>query len=296
MSSADGRTFSHHQEWGPPRHDKNDLWEVVYGNGVFVGAGGWSSPRVVVTKDGIDWQEVPAKELDDIRGPTHNLLFNGSQFAYMTMRGCLAGSSNGRGWRLLGTAELKSAGDKRYAVRSLAYGNEIYVGVGDYGVIATTADDGKSWTLQTAPGHDETRQWLSVAYGNGRFVIVGQDGYTATSTDGVTWENESTDTRFKSIGSLMWVNDHFRAIGRQHKGPLLLRTSNDGIEWRERPFRWKQEPSEVWHHGDAFYGIFGNALGGNTTIFRSKDGESWEVLPNPKQYSVRSIGYRPAVR
>jgi hypothetical protein len=59
----------------------------------------------------------------------------------------------------------------------VAYGNGLFVVVGDDGAILTSPD-GLNWTVQTSgTGID----LYGVAYGNGTFVAVGDDGAILTS-------------------------------------------------------------------------------------------------------------------
>jgi hypothetical protein len=65
----------------------------------------------------------------------------------------------------------------------VAYGNGLFVAVGDDGTILTSPD-GVSWTQRTSG----TGNLLEgVTYGNGLFVAVGKDGTILTSPDGVSW-------------------------------------------------------------------------------------------------------------
>jgi hypothetical protein len=63
------------------------------------------------------------------------------------------------------------------ALFGVAYGNGLFVAVGEGGTILTSRD-GVSWTQQTSP----TSDWLRGAtYGNGLFIAVGNGGTILTS-------------------------------------------------------------------------------------------------------------------
>ena len=71
---------------------------------------------------------------------------------------------------------------------SIAYGSQIFVAVGDGGVI-NTSPDGTTWTARTSPGTFDIKK---VVYANGVFVAVGSTSGSVSkpiirSTDGVTW-------------------------------------------------------------------------------------------------------------
>jgi hypothetical protein len=62
-------------------------------------------------------------------------------------------------------------------LNGVAYGNGLFVAVGDGGTILTSPD-GVSWTQRTS---GTSNQLNGVAYGNGLFVAVGWDGTILTS-------------------------------------------------------------------------------------------------------------------
>lgn len=88
---------------------------------------------------------------------------------------------------------------------SLAFGNGVFVAVGNAGLIFTSPD-GITWTSRTSP----LGSGLDVAFGDGLFVMVGETGQMATSTDGVTWTSRTSGfgtTKIYGVGygSGLWV-------------------------------------------------------------------------------------------
>lgn len=67
-----------------------------------------------------------------------------------------------------------------------AYGNGLWVVVGDGSVIAYSTDR-TSWTGVPLADCGGITAGYSVVYGNGRWVIVGQGSKIATSTNGTIW-------------------------------------------------------------------------------------------------------------
>src|SRR2546423_1444106 len=67
---------------------------------------------------------------------------------------------------------------------AVAYGNGLFVAVGDFGTIETSSD-GVTWTVR----HAQAATLSGVAFGNDRFVAVGSDGLTLNSQDGINWAN-----------------------------------------------------------------------------------------------------------
>jgi hypothetical protein len=123
------------------------------------------------------------------------------------------------------------------SMKSVAYGNNIYVSVGYYGAIINSPDaeqwknvktkaDNNTYTGVTAP---DSFMFNGVAYGNGRFVAVGNEGVILTSADGESWtQQESTVSASISDVSYLTFNgsDAFYAL---LKGKVL--TSTDGLTW-----------------------------------------------------------------
>ena len=53
------------------------------------------------------------------------------------------------------------------SIDSIAYGNGVWVGVGEE-KIAWSVDDGATWHFKRM----ENKNWKRVAFGNGRFVVI----------------------------------------------------------------------------------------------------------------------------
>jgi hypothetical protein len=92
----------------------------------------------------------------------------------------------------------------------LAFGNGIFVAVGDGGTIVTSTD-GMSWTPEVS-GSSELL--FNVAFGDGTFVVVGgsQQGVIFTSTDGVNWTKRNSGTS-ASLSNVAYANGTFIAVG-----------------------------------------------------------------------------------
>lgn len=107
---------------------------------------------------------------------------------------------------------------------SVAYGNHMFVAVGDYGLIKTSVD-----------GHD----WKEVGYNNGcnfrditwngsKFVAVG-DYEMAESDDGITWEYQSNGYRY--FNSVTYKGDLFVAVGDGYTASATIVKGNNSPVW-----------------------------------------------------------------
>jgi photosystem II stability/assembly factor-like uncharacterized protein len=118
------------------------------------------------------------------------------------------------------------------AVYSIAFGNGIFVAVGDAGTI-TTSTDGITWTARTA--NMGTNAMYKVVYANSLFVAVGQGGGTTNtggitySTDGITWTRKSQSiTTGASYNTVVWDGTHWIVGGTVSTNNYIYATTPGG--------------------------------------------------------------------
>lgn len=108
-------------------------------------------------------------------------------------------------------------------MNGIAFGNGIFVAVGDGGV-AFYSNDGITWTATSAG----VSSWNSVVWSGNQFVVVGLGALTLTSPDGVIWTQRSIvngSWREVAYGGGIYV-----AVG-DAVGGSGIRYSLDGITW-----------------------------------------------------------------
>ena len=90
------------------------------------------------------------------------------------------------------------------SIRSVAYGNNLWVAVG-YGGQLRTSIDGTTWTTRTSNVGTSTRI-NSVAFGNNLWVIGGGESSNPsqlrTSTDAITWTTRTSNFGDTTINSI----------------------------------------------------------------------------------------------
>jgi hypothetical protein len=134
--------------------------------------------------------------------------------------GALATSTDGATWVIqISGNEF----DPIRPIRSVAYGNNLWVAGGQYGQLRTSTD-AVTWTTQTSNFGNSTIRL--VAYGNNLWV-AGGDSEIRTSTDGTTWTTRTSTFGSYAIRSVAYGNNLWVAAG-QYGG---LRTSTDGTTW-----------------------------------------------------------------
>ena len=112
-------------------------------------------------------------------------------------------------------------------IYSAAYGDNMFVVVGDLGTVMTSSN-GITWILQNSGFLDTLGD---VTFGNGQFVIVGDSGVILTSPDAVVWTKRNSGTG-KNLFGVAWGDTgaqggRFMAVG--DSGTIL--TSRDAVSW-----------------------------------------------------------------
>lgn len=111
----------------------------------------------------------------------------------------------------------------------VVYGNGRYVEVSSYGS-ALYSDDGETW-LQSTPYGDYTGSYAyaNLLYANGKFYAFqySNPGYAMRSTDGVTWEQFTTNVTETGFESVIHDGSKFCAFGNNN----YVYTSTDGQTW-----------------------------------------------------------------
>jgi hypothetical protein len=157
-------------------------------------------------------------------------------------------------------------------LRSVTFGNGLFVAAGSAGTIITSIDS-SSWILR----FQGTILLRSVTYGNGLFVVVGDSGTIITSTDGLNWIYQSSGITY-GLYSVCYGNNLFVAVG--FNGVI---TSPDGSAWTQRT------------SGSYLEGVtWGNnqfVVVGYGTILTSQDGINWTAQSPTNPDDLRGITY-----
>jgi len=257
MASADGVTWADRFTG----KEGETYRSVCFGNGRAVAVGGYGGGNIfAATADGKTWktQFADAKYVKYARG----LGFGKDQFVALGGDPGSVGSSSpfvlftktGETW----TEPLGIPG--KHILRRLAYGNDIYVAVGDRGRRAASPD-GKDW--KEAPEGKALDTLIDVAFGNGVFVGVGLHGLRMATKDGLTWTDKHVGEEGEHINSVVWAKDKFVAVGA---GATYF--SADGKTWDRKA---NKDAPQITAYGDGLF--VGVAWKGR--ISTSKDAVTW---------------------
>jgi len=270
ISSADGT------EWKNVQIGKEGegFSAVAFGNGVFAVIGGYGYGKTLnaMTTDGVTWKIMPS----DKRGFRSMIFGKGQFFAFGGDAGqvgdakpVVGTSTDGVTW----TDAKPISG--RFVLRRFAYGNDIFVGVGDRGRRSMSAD-GLDW--KDAQKIKAIDTLVDVAFGNGVFAGVGLHGLRCSTKDGVTWSEPQRGIEGEHLNAIVFADGKFVAVGA---GATF--TSADGETWTRTPNQ--NAPLTCVYGGGVFIGT--NWRG---RILKSTDGVAWtEVMK--VEHHVGSIAY-----
>jgi hypothetical protein len=157
---------------------------VAYGNGVFVMVGIGSSNQAYSTDNGREWHGVNSP----LAGGYYSIAYGNGVFVTTSNDSQAYSTDNGQSWNVV-TSPISIPNDARY--RNIAFGNNTFVAVSEYGQHAYSIDDGLSWT--SSPSSSTGR---CVAFGNGVFVMGGYYSQAYSINNGLTWTDVYSNTGY----------------------------------------------------------------------------------------------------
>ena len=186
------------------------------------------------------------------------------------------------GWNPLGWEQstLPSVNDWR----SVAYGNDKFVAIGDEGGRGAYSTDGMNWTGITLPS---VELWNGIAYGNGKFVAVATStDKGAYSVDGINW---TLTTMPSSPAYHNWIGV---AYGNGKFVTLTLESSycaysTDGINWTSTTMPTKRNWRRIAYGNDKFVAV---AKGTDKGAY-SSDGINWTEMSMPASRNWQNVTY-----
>jgi hypothetical protein len=220
LISRDGRT------WGTVQkgRDGETFRAAAVGNGRLVAIGTYGGQQVLAhSADGLGWKQQTrdggwggyVRGLAFVNG--HFLALGGDPGAVGAAEPYVLLSRDGEKW------DRHNISGK-FMVRRAAFGNGLYVGVGDRGRRARSAD-ARTWV--DVPGTKATETLIDVAFGNGVFVGVGLHGLRLTTADGVRWTDRQLGEEGEHLNAVIFAAGQFVAVGAG-----ATWTSPDGRRWR----------------------------------------------------------------
>ena len=292
LVSTDGRA------WGRLATGKEgEVYRAAaFGNGRCVAVGTYGGNNILgSTVDGTKW-DVGSKDGKYslyVRGLTFGkgqfVAFGGDPGSVGVASAFVLLSPDGVAW----SDYVKIAG--KFIIRRVAWGNDLFVGVGDRGRRSWSAD-AREWT--DVPGTKAVDTLIDVAFGGkaagdpnappadqpaaggtgGLFVGVGLHGLRLTSRDGKTWSERLVGLEGEHLNSIVWADDRFVAVGA---GATYV--SADGAKWDRHANQ--NAPTAVTYGNGVFVGT---AWRGQILV--SKDGVDWK-LANQAEQPIEAVGF-----
>jgi hypothetical protein len=156
--------------------------------------------------------------------------------------------------------------------KSVAFGNGLYVAVGDNSMIASSPD-ATTWTIRRQANSNAILN--KVAFADGRFIAVGQGTSTTvlggalilTSLDGITW-TQATVNLNAQLFSIVHNGTIWLASGLS--SPPAYATSTDGVTWTVRGVTTGDGLTRVAYGNGRFVGI-----NDQNRVNTSTDGVTW---------------------
>lgn len=241
-------------------HAQTPQWQNLFPNYTGLAFGGGTF--VAVSGDGVVKSSDNASEWSQQFGLTGGMQsylsvgFGGGQFLVTQNSTGLLRSHNGRNWEVEPTSTNAPC-------RYLAYGDGVFVGIGDEARIFL--HDGEDWSFRFAP--NTTENLTRAAFGADRYVAVGSNIISASGTSGGTgWQAASISTP-GGVGAVAFGNDMFVALALNGS---VAYTSANGINWTGSPVSAAAGMADMTYGAGKFV-----AVGAGGRAVSSSDGTSW---------------------
>ena len=173
----------------------------------------------------------------------------------------------------------RTSGFGSNTIYSVAFGNSLFVAVGQNGTI-TTSSDGITWTARTAGV--STNQLNYVTYQNNLWVAVGNGanggaGGITTSSDGITWTKRNTPTTSATgLTSVSYGGGYWVAVGYFNTRAGYY--STDGITWTVTPASLAADLSNIFYNGTTWITTYSS---GNGYYCVGIPSGTWSTINNP---------------
>jgi hypothetical protein len=204
----------------------NNSWKsIVYGNGYFIAVSSDGTSRLMISKDGINWN---AKSILNLAWSTISYSSTLKKFIILSNGGDkgLISNYNGDYWSSFTTPQ--------YSWKSVIWSHKLKIFVA---VSNTTSDsfqvmtsiDGINWILRKSAS---TLSWSSIAWSQEleTFFVVSTNGNVMTSKNGIDWFLRDTPNN-NSWNSVIWNNysGSFIAVSSSGTNNRVLSTKELGI-------------------------------------------------------------------
>jgi hypothetical protein len=132
---------------------------------------------------------------------------------------------------------------------------------------------------------DQSGQYQRVTYRKELFVTVGRNGLILNSSDGTTWTERKSGTKYNLVG-ITYGNGLFVGVGKN--GQIV--TSFDGNWWVKRTY-----VLSTWLNGVTYGNGTFVTVGDNGIMLTSSDGISWTKRTSVTTNSLGAVKFLPSL-
>jgi hypothetical protein len=157
----------------------------------------------------------------------------------------------------------------------VTYGNDRFIAI--RGSTVATSTNGITWATVTVPG----KLFWTIAYGASTFVTLDVFGNVATSPDGLVWTPQSTGTS-GILGGIVYAKNQFVAVGT----PGIVLTSSDAVKWTAQNSGIRDQLYSVTYGNNQYV-----AVGQYGIIITSPDGTNWTARGDEVEDTLNGVTY-----
>ena len=213
--------------------------------------------------------------------------------------------------------EIVTYTGEKDTLNSTAYGNFIFITVGNSGIILRSLD-GINWAQVQINSFNNL---YNVIFDGTKFIVVGGNGTVLTSLDGILWTAANTKT-FNDFSSIVFGGGMYVALNTSNNSTRIYISTN-GVDWAPL-LELSAYLVQITYGNDRFIAVgqsgeifisldgitwsqtlqvqnrlnditFGNglfiAIGANGTELLSQDGYEWESQSSPTTDNLLSVSY-----
>lgn len=173
-------------------------------------------------------------------------------------------------------------------IRDIAYGNGLWVAVGDSGTVLTSADNEQSWALQDAGVTNNRTHFSGIVFANNQYVAVGSPGLSATSPNGTNWTLRALGARPDPWNVVTHGNGRYIAGGISTTN---IAVSPDGTNWTLLSCGLSGSVNDIVFTQGLFVAV-GTQLGFTPGfIVTSPDGTNWTARVTNHSVGFGGVAY-----
>ena len=250
----------------------SSISSVTYGNKKFIAVD--SSGNIYTANSDlqpINWKKITTETTEEL---TNCLITNNKYLSIGALNGLIFSSTDGTSF----TSNNSGTSNIQY---SLAYGNGIYVLVGQNGMILTS-NNLETWTHRTS---GTTNFLFNVKFIKDKFIAVGTN-VILISKDGINWDKKNSDI---DIWNIYYKNNKYLICGSKNN-TAVISISEDLELWDNFTLNQTSIIKDI-AYGNGKYIAVGISYETGCKVYSSLDGINWDLIADNFTTNLNSIIY-----